>query len=142
MAAAILTQARKSGVRMMVGSEAGFSTTPYGEWHARELELYVTYLGFAPIEAINAATGFNAEMLGLNETGSIAPGKLADILVVAGDVSKNIRLLQDKSKFRSLLHGGHPVDLTTPVPEARRWPSERVNSWATQRITRDAVGAA
>ena len=30
---------------MMCGTDSGFAVTPYGEWHAREIELFVTHLG-------------------------------------------------------------------------------------------------
>ena len=142
IASEILTTARKMGVPMMIGSEAGFSITPYGEWHARELELFVTLLGFTPLETIAIATGSNAKMLDLSETGTIETGKLADLLVVDGDPLKDIRVLQDKSRFKMIMKGGRLVDLDAELPEPRRWPSERVNFWATERVTREAVGKA
>ena len=53
-----------AGIRLMAGSEAGFSVTPYGEWHARELELLVKLVGMRPMDAIVAATRDNAAILG------------------------------------------------------------------------------
>ena len=47
----------------LVGTDSGFAVTPYGEWHARELEYYVKYLGFSPAEAIVSATRNNSEFL-------------------------------------------------------------------------------
>ena len=41
----VLRRAHEAGVKLMMGSEAGFAITPYGHWHARELELFVRYLG-------------------------------------------------------------------------------------------------
>ncbi len=38
----VLPKAKAAGVPFMVGSDAGFAVTPYGEWHARELEHFVT----------------------------------------------------------------------------------------------------
>ena len=37
---------------MMAGTDSGFAVTPYGEWHARELEIFVNDLGFTPAEAL------------------------------------------------------------------------------------------
>ena len=41
-------RATATGVTMMCGTDTGFAVTPYGEWHARELELFVTLLGYEP----------------------------------------------------------------------------------------------
>jgi len=56
----------------------------------REVELLVE-AGFSPVEAIRIATLNGATYLGLaDRIGSIAPGKAADLVVVAGDPSKKI----------------------------------------------------
>ena len=41
----IHSRSHEAGIPLMAGSEAGFSVTPYGEWHTRELELMVEHLG-------------------------------------------------------------------------------------------------
>jgi imidazolonepropionase-like amidohydrolase len=41
-----------------------------------------------------------------HEFGTLEPGKLADVLVVEGDVVKDIRLLEDRSRFLAVLQGG------------------------------------
>ena len=43
----------------LTGTDTGFAITPYGEWNARELELFVADLGFTPAEALRAATEVN-----------------------------------------------------------------------------------
>src|SRR4030095_4577762 len=58
-----LAKAHKAGVPMMAGSDSGFAVTPYGEWHARELEIFVNDLGFTPAEALCAATRTKARFL-------------------------------------------------------------------------------
>ena len=45
---------------MLTGTDTGFAVTPYGEWNARELELFVDDLGFTPAAALRAATEVNA----------------------------------------------------------------------------------
>ena len=47
-ACANLRKAREAGIPMMTGSDSGFAVTPYGEWHAREIEIFVNDLGFTP----------------------------------------------------------------------------------------------
>jgi imidazolonepropionase-like amidohydrolase len=64
----------------------------------REVELLVE-AGFTPLEAIRVATSNGAEFLGeLEKIGTLAPGKAADIVVLQGDSSANIK---DIEKVRS-----------------------------------------
>src|SRR3546814_14910411 len=51
----ILSKAHRRGVMMMAGTDEGQSYVPYGEWHARELECMMTYIGMTMIEAIRSA---------------------------------------------------------------------------------------
>jgi len=56
---------------------------------------YMTELGMSPMDAIVAATRHGAEMLGMNDKlGTIEAGKLADIILVAGDPIKNIAVMK------------------------------------------------
>jgi hypothetical protein len=58
----------------------------------RAVELLVE-AGFTPVEAIEIATANGAELLGEGERiGTLAPGKQADVVVVDGDPSTDIRL--------------------------------------------------
>jgi len=41
-------KARAAGVPLLTGTDTGFAITPYGEWNARELELFVEDLGLHP----------------------------------------------------------------------------------------------
>ena len=45
---------------MLTGTDTGFAVTPYGEWNARELELFVEDLGFTPAAALRAAQPGNS----------------------------------------------------------------------------------
>ena len=51
-----IRQAYEAGVPVLCGTESGFSITPYGDWHYRELEVFVRDMNFTPLEAITAAT--------------------------------------------------------------------------------------
>jgi len=51
-----LRAAYDAGVPLLTGSESGFSLTPYGDWHYRELQVFVEDLGMTPLQAINSAT--------------------------------------------------------------------------------------
>lgn len=134
--AAMLRKAHDAGVRLLCGSESGFALTPYGHWHARELEVFVDELGLSPLEAITCATRNNAFAMRMDgELGEIAEGYRADVLVVDGDPTSDVRILQDRTRLRAVVSRGREVDLTAPWPERRRIPGEKVGNWATEILT-------
>ena len=78
---------------MAVGTDYhGALLMPLGE-NAIELELLVKYCGFTPMDAIVAATkhGATACFMG-NKTGTIEPGKFADIIIIDGNTLLSINL--------------------------------------------------
>ncbi len=88
----MLRRARLAGVRTMFGTDTGVSK--HGE-NAKEFALWIE-AGFTPSEAIRAATLGVAEHYGLaDEIGSIAPGKAADLIAVAGDPLADVTRLQN-----------------------------------------------
>jgi imidazolonepropionase-like amidohydrolase len=57
-----------------------------------EMELLVSKAGLTPLEAITAATRNGAQVLGVSDSyGTIAPGKIADLVVLSADPSVDIR---------------------------------------------------
>ncbi len=141
--AAMMRQAYDAGVPILCGSESGFALTPYGHWHAREMEVLVAELGLRPVEAIKCATQNNAIALRKEgELGVVADGYLADLLVVDGDPSTDVTVLQDRHRLRAVVSRGELVDLHQPWPERRKVPGERVSNWAAQILTYErATGA-
>lgn len=96
----------RAGGRLGMGGDYGFAWNPHGDY-ARELSFFVDFVGFTPLETITCATKTGAEIMGRgSEFGTLEAGKLADILVVEGDVVKNIAILQDRSKFIAVIQGG------------------------------------
>lgn len=136
---AMLRRAYDAGVPLLCGSESGFSITPYGNWHAREMDVFVEHLGLTPLEAITCCTSTNAIALGQHgEVGEIVAGQRADVLVIDGDPSVDVRILGDRSRFRHLFCRGVEVDLT-PVPERVPLRSERTAPWSAVPLTWDLV---
>lgn len=138
--APMLKRAYGEGVPLLCGTESGFSLTPYGEWHYRELEIFVKDLGFTPLEAIQAGTSANARVLRLDgETGAIEAGRLADILIVAGDPSQDVTVLGDRTAIKHVLVGGCAMPLDPIVPERQDPPGWRVGTHSDRILNYDFV---
>jgi imidazolonepropionase-like amidohydrolase len=96
----------KAGGRLGMGGDYGFGWNPHGDY-AKELSFFVNYVGFTPLETITCATKTGSEILGMSDQiGTLEKGKLADVLVVDGDVIANIALLEDRKKFIAVMQGG------------------------------------
>ena len=135
-------EAYDAGVPILCGSESGFALTPYGHWHAREMEVFVEEIGLTPLEAITCATKNNAiAMKMVGELGVISPGYRADVIIVEGRPDDDVRILQDRTKIRHVISRGRQVDLQRPWPTRLRLPGEKVSNWAQGILTYDiAVG--
>jgi imidazolonepropionase-like amidohydrolase len=96
---------KAAGVRVLVGGDYGFPFNPNGR-NARDLQHFVDYFGFSPLEALAAATALGGELMGL-KVGQIREGYLADLLLVAGDPTTNVALLQDAGNLLAIMKGGH-----------------------------------
>jgi imidazolonepropionase-like amidohydrolase len=115
----------RQGVTLMCGTDTGFAITPYGEWHAREMEIFVTHLGMSPAQAICCGTKQAAFAVDPESVGSLERGRWADILVIDGDPLRDIRVLQDKTRIHGVFKGGARVDLPRLTPTHTRWPWEK-----------------
>ena len=101
-----------------MGGDYGFGWNPHGDY-AKELVFFVKDVGLTPLEVIKCATKTGAEIMGRSdEFGTLEKGKLADVLVVDGDVVKNISLLTERSKFLAVMQGGEikAGSLAKPFP--------------------------
>ena len=69
-----------------------------GELHSHQSEEFLIRSEvLSPVEILRSATVTNAEILNMTgELGVIAPGALADMLVVEGNPMKDLKLLQDQ----------------------------------------------
>ena len=139
--AAMLRTAYDAGVPILCGSESGFSLTPYGHWHAREVEVLVEALGLTPLEAISCATRNGAIALRrpLDSIGVIAADAAADVVVVDGDPATDVTVLGDRRRFRHVFSRGRAVDLDRPWPERSPLPGEKVGLWSARPLTWDLV---
>jgi imidazolonepropionase-like amidohydrolase len=90
-------QLREAGVTLVTGTDSGIPLNFHFDSTWRELKTFVE-LGMTPMDAIRAATYWPARMLKQDNLGTIAPGKLADIIVIDGDP------LTDISAVRHVVH--------------------------------------
>lgn len=89
-----------------MGGDYGFAWNPHGDY-ARELKFFVDYVGFTPLQVLTCATRTGAEILGrADEIGTLEAGKLADVLLVDGDVVGDIGILTDRSRLVAVIQGG------------------------------------
>jgi imidazolonepropionase-like amidohydrolase len=98
-----LQRALEAGVKVGAGTDAG------GHQHhinARELQCLVE-AGMSSMQALQAATGWAAECLGIDrDVGTIQPGKLADLVLIDGDPLQDITVLQDLQRIRLVFKEG------------------------------------
>jgi imidazolonepropionase-like amidohydrolase len=96
-------KAVEAGVKIAMGTDSGVGR--HGE-NGLELQLMVEN-GMTPMQAILASTSAAARLLHLdNNLGSLEVGKLADIIVVAGDVLDDISLIADPANVKLVLKSG------------------------------------
>jgi len=82
------------------------SWNPHGDY-AKELEFFVDEVGFSAMETLVCATRNGSKILGTDQdVGTLETGKLADVLVVAGDVLADISILQDRARLLAVIQGG------------------------------------
>ncbi len=105
----MLPEANAAGVKFVVGDDFGAATCPHGDY-AKELEVYVKHAGISPLEVITWATKNGAELMGMaDRLGTVTEGKLADLLVVDGDPTVDITVLQDRDRLLAIMKGGEFV---------------------------------
>ena len=99
---ASLRAAQQAGVKIALGSDVSLAT-------GLEIQRMVHH-GLTPAQALAAATGTAAEALGLAEhLGTVAEGKLADLIVVDGDPLAEPALLSEPGRIWLVLQQGVPV---------------------------------
>jgi len=105
---AMVRKAKEEGVNIALGTDTGTPKWGVG-LNGLELQLLVD-AGLTPMEAIVAATRNAAKARGIaDQVGTIAPGKLADILVLEVDPLEDIRALQEKGNIAKILRSRDPI---------------------------------
>jgi imidazolonepropionase-like amidohydrolase len=95
---------KRRGIRVLPGGDYGFPYNPVGR-NARDLDLFVRLFGFTPAEALMAATKWGGELMDM-PLGLVTPGYLADLLLVDGDPTADVTLLQDRGNLLMIMKDG------------------------------------
>lgn len=111
-----VARAYKAGVKIAMGTDAGVMA--HGT-NLRELALMCD-IGMSPMEAILASTKIAAECLGWEDRiGTIAEGKLADLVIVQENPLENIASLADTNNIKTVMQGGKlkkQLSIQTGIP--------------------------
>jgi imidazolonepropionase-like amidohydrolase len=84
------TRAYKAGVKIAFGTDQGVA--PHGD-NAKEF-IYMVEAGMPPLETIRSATLYGSQVMGMEkDIGTLEAGKLADVVAVPGDPSKDIAVM-------------------------------------------------
>jgi imidazolonepropionase-like amidohydrolase len=109
----------EAGVKFVTGDDFGLLELPHGD-NARELALYVEELGLPSREVLRWATAHGAAMAAIPDLGRIAPGQLADLVVVDGDPLERIAVLTEPERIVLVMKGGGIAKSTLSAATAAR----------------------
>ena len=134
-----LKKAAKAGIPFLTGTDSGFAVTPYGEWHARELELFVDDLGFSKPAALRAATEVNARFMTQgDEIGVLERDRFADFIAWDGSPLADIAILQDKRRLRGVYIAGREIKIEDRPYDPRKVTDFSLANW-TDLYTQERV---
>jgi imidazolonepropionase-like amidohydrolase len=134
-----LKKAKAAGIPFLTGTDTGFAVTPYGEWHARELQLFVDDLGFTKAAALRAATETNARfMADTASIGVLEPGRGADFIAWDGSPLADLGILLDKRRLRGVYIAGRAIELADRPYDPRKVTDFSLSNW-TELYTQERV---
>ncbi len=109
----IMHTARDYGIKLLAGTDTGNNTfMRHGELHSREAEIFASHGGFSPLEAIAQMTSGNAYAVGLEgQVGVVAPGMLADLIVLDRDPAADLSVLAGGRHLVHLVKDGRRIEL-------------------------------
>lgn len=122
---------REAGVRVLVGGDYGLNITPHGTY-AKDLEYFVDLFGMSPTDALLCATRDGGAAADTNDmVGTLEDGKYADLVIVDGDPTTDITVLQDHARLRIIKNGVPYRDLATADP----YRVDDVGAWMADLLT-------
>jgi len=113
---AAMPKALEAGVKFVPGDDYGYGELPHGTYSG-ELVFLVDQLGISPLEAIKWATKNGGEMTGIEGLGTLATGNLADMLIIDGDPSVDINIINQPERLVAVIKGGKLMSGKLPTME-------------------------
>ena len=105
-AAAVIKELKKRGVRILGGGDYGFGLTPHGQ-NARDIEHFVKYCDFTPMEALLTMTKYGGEAMDpANQLGQIKENYLADLMLVKSNPLEDPNVLTDPDNLIVIMKDG------------------------------------
>lgn len=103
--AAILRDMLDSHCRLLMSTDCGIPNVPH-EALAQAMDVFAEATSITPVEMLRLATSRSAELLGLKDLGVMAPGAVADLVVVQGDPTVDLAALE---RVRYVVRAGRVV---------------------------------
>jgi imidazolonepropionase-like amidohydrolase len=110
----LMPKMKKRGIRVLPGGDYGFPYNVIGR-NARDLQIFVEQFGFSPAEALVAATSQGGALMDM-ELGQVKAGMLADLLLIDGDPTADVTILQDKARIPVVMKDGQFHRGPVPTP--------------------------
>ena len=126
--AQFVKMAHRRGIRLLSGTDTPIPWLVAGKSLHRELYHFVEKCGMTPEQAIRTSTGWAADALNVADRGRVAPGQVADLVIVDGDVAENIRALEH---IHSVVLAG--------VIHSRQQLLDAANEWADRHPAQQQV---
>jgi imidazolonepropionase-like amidohydrolase len=101
----LYTSMMDAGCALIMSTDCGIPTAPHDAL-APGMQIMADLTGLSAVEVLRRTTSQAAAALGLSDRGVIAPGKLADLLIVDGDPTTN---LLDLTRVHAVMKGGEWV---------------------------------
>jgi len=99
-------RAYRASATIIAGSDAGVPGFPQGG-ALKEVQAYVDWVGMSPMEALKSLTSVPAKALGVGDvTGTIQPGREADMVVFRANPLEDIRVLEDDRSRVAVFRAG------------------------------------
>ena len=144
--AGIIESARtalKEGIKVGLGTDSSCPfVTQYDMW--REVAYFAKYVGVDNAFALHTATQVNAELLGLaEETGTVAPGMSADILVTRGNPLDDLTALREpvhvmcRGELARKIKVKHLAEIDAELDSILAMPAEAL----AEELARDGISA-
>lgn len=100
------TELRKRGIRHLIGGDYGFGWSQQGQ-QAADIALFMKYYGYTAADALVCATrNGGLAMMDNGDLGTLEAGKLADLILVSGDVLADVSILTDRERIVLVMKDG------------------------------------